>query len=54
MFLEISPMLQEERIKMRNSSESAKGFFEKWIPMENTYHKMMSVKERCEFVISIN
>lgn len=52
-FLEISPRLQEERIRKRNSPESAKRFFKEWIPMENTYHEMMNVKERCELKIFV-
>ena len=47
-FLEIDKELQKERIRKRNSPEMAKRFFEIWIPMEDKYHCMMQVKERCE------
>ena len=52
-FLEITPMLQEERIRKRNSPEMAERFFSEWIPLENRYFESMQVKEHCNIVISI-
>ena len=48
-FLEIDSDEQKERIKKRNSKELAQLFFDRWIPMEEKYHKGMRVKERCSF-----
>lgn len=53
-FLEISPKLQEERIRNRNSPELAERFFEEWIPKEQKYHEIMKVKERCDLCIKID
>ena len=49
----VDELEKEERIRKRNSPESAKRFFEEWIPMENTYHERMNVKERCELKIFV-
>lgn len=51
-FLETSEKEQKRRIEKRNTPEMAKRFFEEWIPMERKYVEAMSVKERCELVIS--
>lgn len=53
-FLEISPKLQEERIRNRNSPKLAERFFEEWIPKEQKYHEIMKVKERCDLCIKID
>lgn len=53
-FLDISPEKQKERIQKRNSQELAKRFFEEWIPMEQRYHEVMNVKERCNLSIKID
>lgn len=53
-FLDVSPALQEERIKSRNSPEQVKRFFEEWIPMEKRYHDAMKVRERCDLKIQID
>lgn len=52
-FLDVSPELQKERIRKRNSAEMAKRFFEEWIPMEQRYFVAMQVKEQCDIVISL-
>ena len=51
-FMDISPEVQSERILKRNSPEMARNFFEKWIPMENEYFRVMRIKERCDIVIN--
>lgn len=51
-FLGTSDKEQKRRIEKRNTPEMAKRFFEEWIPMERKYVEAMSVKERCELVIS--
>lgn len=52
-FLDISPEIQKERIKKRNTPQSAKQFFNKWIPLEEIYFSEMKVKNRCDLSISI-
>ncbi len=52
-FLDISPEFQKERILKRNTPEQAQRFFEKWIPMENTYFETMKIKDKCDFVFSV-
>lgn len=49
-FLDISASLQEERIRKRNTPESAENFLEKWIPMEQKYFMECRVKESCNLV----
>lgn len=51
-FLEISPELQKERIRERNSPCDAKRFWEKWIPLEEVYFSKFEIKEKCDVVIS--
>ncbi len=52
-FLDISPQLQSERIRSRNSSQMAKRFFEEWIPLENTYFAATDIKHRCDITVNI-
>lgn len=52
-FLDISPELQKERILRRNSPQFAKGFFEKWIPLEKTYFSKGKIQEQCNMHIFI-
>lgn len=49
-FLDIDTEKQGERIKKRNG-EGAKAFFEKWIPLENTYFEKTQIKDRCDMII---
>jgi pantothenate kinase len=51
-FLDIDTEKQRERIKKRNG-EGAKAFFEKWIPLENTYFEKTQIKDRCDMIIKI-
>lgn len=53
-FLDITPDLQQERIKKRNSQEKAEMFFARWIPMEQKYFEIMKVKERCDMILTVN
>lgn len=52
-FLDISPELQKKRIEKRNTPQSAKQFFNKWIPLEEIYFSEMKVENRCDLSISI-
>lgn len=52
-FLDVSPDVQRERIKKRNSEKMAERFFTEWIPLERAYFEGMRVKERCDVCIGI-
>ena len=52
-FLEIDPILQKERILIRNGQEKAKRFLEEWIPMEQKYFETMKVTEKCDLVLQV-
>ncbi len=52
-FLDISPELQKKRIEKRNTPEMAERFFSTWIPLEEKYFEGMSVRDRCDLVISV-
>lgn len=49
-FMTIEECLQKERIKERNK-EMAEVFFQKWIPLEETYFKTYAIAERCDIRI---
>ena len=53
-FLDISPGLQEKRIRKRNSPELAERFFGEWIPMEERYFEATGARARCDLVIGID
>ncbi len=52
-FLDIDSNLQKKRILKRNSPEFATQFFEKWIPMEETYFSKTDIKNRCNLILPI-
>ena len=52
-FLDISPVLQKERIKKRNTPELAERFFSEWIPLEQIYFSKTDIKNRCDLCIGI-
>ena len=51
-FLQIDPQLQRQRILRRNG-ERAQQFFDRWIPMENTYFEKTDIISRCDISICI-
>ncbi len=51
-FLDIGTDLQKKRINKRNTPETAEMFFNKWIPLENTYFSFFDVKNSCDFIIT--
>ena len=51
-FLDIDKTLQMERIQKRNGSY-APVFFEKWIPLEETYFAKTNAKNRCNMIIQV-
>ena len=52
-FLDVSPEVQLERIRNRNSEKVAERFFNEWIPLEHVYFDGMKVKERCDVCIGV-
>ena len=46
-FLEISPESQRCRVLERNGPEWGQMFFDRWIPLENTYFQATRTAERC-------
>ena len=47
LFLKISPETQRRRVLKRNGPEWGQTFFERWIPLENTYFRDTRTAERC-------
>lgn len=52
LFLEIDKETQRSRILKRNI-DTWGAFFEKWIPLENSYFEKMDIKSKCDFLIEI-
>lgn len=52
-FLDITPHLQEMRIRKRNAPQLAERFFKEWIPLEQKYFEELHVKEHCAMTIEI-
>ena len=50
-FLEISPQTQRRRILHRNGAEWGERFFERWIPLENTYFQATDARRRCTLTL---
>jgi len=53
-FLSISPALQRERIKVRNSPQMAERFFREWIPLEQRYFDTYRTEDRCDLSVRID
>lgn len=53
-FLDVSPKLQEARIRKRNVPAMAERFFREWIPMERHYFEATDAKKRCDLVIEVS
>ena len=53
-FLEATPQLRKKRIQHRNTPQSAKNFFEKWIPLEQKYFEHFKICEQCSMHIKIS
>jgi uridine kinase len=52
--LDISPVLQRERILRRTPGALAQRFFNEWIPLEHQYFEKTRIKNRCNIVIDIS
>ena len=53
-FLQISPVLQLERIEKRNDLQALEVFKEKWIPYENRYFDSFGIREKSDILIEVN
>lgn len=52
-FLDIGPVLQRERIAVRESPQKAQRYFNEWIPLENGYFSATRTCSRCDMRIEI-
>lgn len=52
-FLQISHVLQLERIKKRNGTQALEVFKEKWIPFETVYFETFGIREKCDIVTEV-
>ncbi len=52
LFLDVTPSVQKERLLARNAQKWP-DFESKWIPLEERYHRVFSVKERCDLVFTL-
>lgn len=50
-FLDVDAKLQMKRILVRNGTEGAERFAQKWIPLEEAYFAAYGIKERCEVTV---
>lgn len=53
LFLDVDPVLQQTRIRARNTAEEANRFFERWIPLENRYFEATDIRSRCTAVVPV-
>ena len=53
LFLDVDPVLQQTRIRARNTPEEANRFFERWIPLENRYFTETDIRSRCTVTVAI-
>ncbi len=51
-FMDISPELQKNRIIERSGEEKWQMFRDKWIPLENAYHKAENTRNKCDIIIN--
>ncbi|MDE6764552.1 MAG: uridine kinase [Oscillospiraceae bacterium] len=49
-FFTVEPQEQLRRIQIRNGSETAVRFRDRWIPLEEKYFDVYKIQERCDFV----
>lgn len=50
-FLDVSPETQRSRILERNGPEWAQQFFDRWIPLEQTYFQQTDTRGRCALAL---
>ena len=52
-FLDVDPQLQVRRILARNGQKMLDRFVGEWIPMEESYHASLGLRERSDLVIAL-
>ena len=52
-FLDTPPTVQWERIKRRESPDSAQRFKNQWIPLENEYFSKMNIRSYADVIITL-
>ncbi|MCF7926665.1 MAG: AAA family ATPase [Candidatus Izimaplasma sp.] len=50
-FIDIDQETQKERIKLRNSKDISKRYFQEWIPLENTYFIRYNIRNKSDIYI---
>lgn len=50
-FLTVTPETQRRRILARNGPEGAQAFFDRWVPLEETYFHATDTRNRCAMTI---
>ena len=50
-FLDVTPDIQQERIRRRNGEERLQAFLKKWIPMEENYFQAYGIRENVDMVL---
>lgn len=50
-FLEVSPEVRCQRILDRNGPEWGQVFFDRWVPLEETYFQATNIRGRCALIL---
>lgn len=50
-FMDVTPAVQQERIRMRNGEERLEQFLTRWIPYEERYFEAYKIKEQCDLLL---
>lgn len=53
LFLDVDKKEQARRIKCRNGEENLPVFLEHWIPLEEQYFSAYHIRERCDYVFTL-
>ena len=53
-FLNITPELQAQRIRKRNTPAMQQQFFSQWLPLERTYFETFDTQRRCDITLEVS
>jgi len=53
-FLNITPELQAQRIRNRNSPDLQERFFSQWLPLERIYFEAFDTQHRCDMTLEVS
>lgn len=51
-FINIDPYIQSKRLEEREGKDGAKVFFDRWIPLEETYFEAFDIQYKCDAVVN--